>query len=63
MARYRELGGRRVTAGSDAHLAESFAFGLEEGYVAIARAGFETIAFRRGGGPVTIRIPDLVRSR
>jgi histidinol-phosphatase (PHP family) len=63
VARFHALGGRHITAGSDAHLPESFAFGLAEGYEAIARAGFESIAFRRGGGSVSIRLPDLVHTR
>ena len=63
VARYRELGGRRVTVGSDAHVARSFAFGLGRGYGVAAGAGFDTIAFRRGGtrtqggSEATIAIP------
>ena len=47
--RYRELGGRRVTIGSDAHVARSFAFGLGRGYDAAAVAGFREVTFRRAG--------------
>ena len=63
VARYRELGGARVTVGSDAHLARSFAFGLGRGYAVVSEAGFDAVAFRRGGtrtqgGPeATIAIP------
>lgn len=57
VARFRELGGRRVSAGSDAHRAGSFAFGLEEGYEVVAGAGFRSLAFRRGGSPVTVELP------
>jgi histidinol-phosphatase (PHP family) len=57
IARYRELGGRHVTAGSDAHRAHHFAFGLDKGYGALARAGFEDLAFRRGGVRVSIPMP------
>ncbi len=49
VARFRELGGTRVTVGSDAHLARSFAFGLGRGYDLAAAVGFETVAFRDGG--------------
>jgi histidinol-phosphatase (PHP family) len=49
VARYRELGGTRVTVGSDAHLARSFAFGLGRGYAAASEAGFESVTFRHGG--------------
>ena len=47
VARYRELGGQRVTVGSDAHLPESFAFGLEEAYEIVARAGFSRLSLER----------------
>jgi len=57
VARYRALGGRRVTAGSDAHRADWFAFGLEEGYRAAARAGFERLTFRRGAEAATVDLP------
>jgi len=57
VARFRELGGRAVTTGSDAHLAESFAFGLAAGYAAAERAGFSEVAFRRGGARVWVPIP------
>jgi histidinol-phosphatase (PHP family) len=39
VARYRELGGRAVTVGSDAHRVRSFAYGLASGYRAAADAG------------------------
>jgi histidinol-phosphatase (PHP family) len=58
VALFRNLGGTAVTAGSDAHRAETFAFGLEDGYRLLAEAGFEELAFRRGGGPVTVPIPS-----
>jgi histidinol-phosphatase (PHP family) len=49
VARYRELGGTRVTIGSDAHIARSFAFGLGDGYEAAGASGFRDVTFRRGG--------------
>jgi histidinol-phosphatase (PHP family) len=49
VARYRAMGGRAVTVGSDAHRADTFAWGLEDGYAAAAAAGFEALTFRRGG--------------
>lgn len=59
VARFRDMGGQRVVAGSDAHLAASFAFGLEEGYRALADAGFEHLTFRRtADGPrVAVGLP------
>jgi histidinol-phosphatase (PHP family) len=56
VARYRELGGRGVTVGSDAHRAEAFAWGLDDGYAAAAAAGFDALTFRRGGTPVAVSI-------
>src|ERR1700686_698922 len=48
--RFRALGGRRVTAGSDAHRAPSFAYGLGHAYASIAAAGFKAVAFWRNPG-------------
>ena len=60
--RYRAMGGRRVTIGSDAHRADAFGFGLEEGYRILARAEFEELTFRRGGSRVSIAVPPRFRS-
>jgi histidinol-phosphatase (PHP family) len=61
VARYRELGGRHVTVGSDAHRTEWFAYGLAEAYRQVVGAGFEALAFRRGGErePVPIGLRPL----
>jgi histidinol-phosphatase (PHP family) len=62
--RFRALGGRRVTAGSDAHRARSFAYGLGHAYAAIAAAGFDALAVRRHPGDAragsSVGIPDRV---
>lgn len=50
VARYRELGGRHVTVGSDAHRTEWFGYGLEAAYRNAASGGFGELAFRRGVG-------------
>jgi histidinol-phosphatase (PHP family) len=50
VARFRELGGRAITIGSDAHRAEHFAWGLGDGYAIAAGAGFDDLTFRRGPG-------------
>lgn len=55
--RFRELGGERVTAGSDGHRKEWFAFRLDASYAAAADAGFEQLAFRRGGERVEVPVP------
>ncbi len=57
VARYRELGGGRVTVGSDAHRIQHFAYGLGEGYRIVARSGFRALAFRRGDEHVEIELP------
>jgi histidinol-phosphatase (PHP family) len=59
--RYRVLGGTGVSAGSDAHTAESFAYGLDAGYRVAAAAGFGDLAFRRGGDRVAVALPDRFR--
>ena len=38
-----------VTVGSDAHRSEWFAYGLGEAYRLVVGAGFDALAFRRGG--------------
>jgi histidinol-phosphatase (PHP family) len=50
VARFRALGGTRVSIGSDAHVARSFAFGLRRGYDAAIAAGITDIAI---GGRAT----------
>lgn len=60
--RYRAMGGRGVTVGSDAHRADAFAFGLEEGYRILARAEFEELTFRRGGSRVAVALPGRFMS-
>ncbi len=58
--RYRELGGRNVTAGSDAHRTSHFAWALEAGYRVLAEAGFSSLLFRRGGDRTTVELPARV---
>ncbi len=60
VARFHELGGRHVTAGSDAHRADCFAFALDEGYRVAGAAGFEALRFRRGGDGVAVALPERV---
>ena len=57
VARFRELGGERVTTGSDAHRLDWFAHGLEDGYRIVAEAGFEELLLRRGADRVAIALP------
>ncbi len=56
--RYRELGGRAITIGSDAHRAGAFAWALDDGYAAARDAGFDALTFRRGDArAVAVAIP------
>jgi histidinol-phosphatase (PHP family) len=65
VARFRELGGTIVTAGSDAHAASHFAFGLARAYEMLAAVGFEELAIRRAPGaprlPDRVAIPERLR--
>ncbi|HEV7811259.1 MAG TPA: histidinol-phosphatase HisJ family protein [Candidatus Limnocylindrales bacterium] len=58
VARYRELGGARVSTGSDAHRADAFASGLDAGYGIVADAGFGELAVRRGATTAPIQVPE-----
>jgi histidinol-phosphatase (PHP family) len=57
VARFRELGGRALTIGSDAHRKNHFGFGLADGYGFAAEAGFEALTFRRGAGQARVEVP------
>jgi histidinol-phosphatase (PHP family) len=61
VARFRELGGRAITIGSDAHGADQFGWGLADGYGIAATAGFESLTFRRGRGSPRVEVPIPVR--
>jgi len=54
---FREMGGRAVTVGSDAHRAEQFGWALADGYNHAVDGGFEALTFRRGGTSVQVLIP------
>ena len=54
VARFRELGGERVTVGSDAHRVDAFAWGLADGYDHVRNAGFAALSIRRGGAPESV---------
>jgi histidinol-phosphatase (PHP family) len=59
--RFRELGGQRVTTGSDSHLPRCFAFGLEEACEIVAAAGFDRLALQRGVERGDLVLPDRFR--
>ena len=62
VALFKQLGGQHVTSGSDAHQADAFAFGLDDGYRVAAGAGFEELMFRRGGSRIRVPLPDRLRT-
>lgn len=61
--RFRALGGRAVTVGSDAHRATHFGWALGDGYQYAIDAGFEALTFRRGGDRVQVPIRNRVPLR
>lgn len=63
VSRFRELGGRAVTVGSDAHRAEHFGWALADGYQYAIDAGFKALRFRRGDAPVHVDIPASIPFR
>jgi histidinol-phosphatase (PHP family) len=66
VARFQELGGRGVSVGSDAHRVDAFAWGLDDGYDAARAAGFDALAFRRGGASVDVPLttgPNAIAGR
>ncbi len=54
--RFRELGGKMVTAGSDAHFAEHLAADIDKAYTAALQAGFEHITFFQRRTPMMMKI-------
>ena len=59
--RFRELGGQRVTIGSDAHLPNCFAFGLEEACEIVAAAGFDRLTLERAVDRGDLVLPERFR--
>jgi len=57
VARFRALGGRAVTIGSDAHSAHHANWGLADGYGIVADAGFEALTFRRAQATSRVTVP------
>lgn len=54
--RFRELGGRYITLGSDSHRPEHFAAGLEQGVKEALAAGFTEAVYYRNRQPVSYRL-------
>jgi histidinol-phosphatase (PHP family) len=62
VARFRELGGERVTVGSDSHLPHCFAFGIEEACEIVAAAGFDRLTLQRAMDRGDLVLPERFRS-
>lgn len=61
--RFRQLGGRRVTVGSDAHQPHSFAFGIEQAAEIVAAAGFDRLSLERALERGDLLLPDRFRRK
>ena len=59
--RFRELGGERVTTGSDSHLPQCFGFGLEEACEIVAAAGFDRLSLQRSVDRGDLVLPERFR--
>jgi len=58
--------GERITIGSDAHRADTFAWALDDGYRVASAAGFDRLTFRRGDDSVVVPMattPNAVGGR
>ena len=56
MKRYKELGGKLLTIGSDAHYAEHLGAGIDKGYELALKCGFDKIALYQDRTPPLIPI-------
>ena len=63
ICRFREMGGRSVTVGSDAHRADHFGWALADGYQYAIDGGFGALTFRRGHESVQVDIPAAIPAR
>lgn len=57
LTRYRELGGRYVTIGSDAHSSDWVGAGFSEAAAALCRTGFSEFTIYRSRTPVQMPLP------
>ena len=57
--RFRELGGERITLGSDAHTPEDVGKNIGDGMALAAKAGFLYVAYYVKGKPEMIAIPGI----
>ncbi len=60
LKRFRELGGRLITVGSDAHYAQDLAKGITDAYKSALDAGFENITLFQNRSPIEMKIIEGV---
>lgn len=58
LKRYKELGGKLVTVGSDAHFADHLAKDIDKAYEASLKAGFDQIVFFQKRTPMLMKIEN-----
>lgn len=56
LRRFRELGGKYITVGSDAHAKEDIGAGLENAYKLIKSAGFTAYTYFKNNEPIMVSI-------
>lgn len=56
LKRYKELGGKLITIGSDAHYAEHLGAGIEQGYELALKCGFDSVAVYQDRTPTMVPI-------
>ena len=54
--RFRELGGKFLTLGSDAHFTEHVGAGIDDGYAIAESCGFEYVTYFENRKPVQVKI-------
>ena len=54
--RFKQLGGKYITVGSDSHYADKVFRGIEEGYKIALKAGFDKITVFKNRQPMLIDI-------
>ena len=59
LRRYRELGGRYVTIGSDAHCKEDIGSGRAEAYALLKKAGFTHYTYYKQGNPIEVALESI----
>jgi histidinol-phosphatase (PHP family) len=54
--RYREMGGKYITVGSDSHYYDKVCFGIDKGYDILKKCGFDKITIFKNRNPILIDI-------